>query len=87
MVLFCKHEDCNKALCPVCLSESHLKHDVVNILQETKKQLLSKTVAVMANFSSYKENILIAKQQVEDRYEQLKKKKDEILEDLDEQVG
>ena len=83
MVLFCKHEDCNKALCPICLSESHLGHNVVNILQETKQQLQLKTAAVMENFTSYKENILKAKQQVRDRYEQLKKRKDEILEDLD----
>ena len=90
MVLYCKHEGCNKALCPMCMSDQHLRHDVVNILQETKHQLLSKTALVMETFSSYKEKILIAKQQVEDDYvkhvEQLKKRKIEILQDLDAKV-
>ena len=87
MILFCKYDECNKALCPMCMSENHLRHNVVNILQETKHQLLTKTIVIMERFSSYKENILSAKQQVEDDYEKqverLKERKQEILQDLE----
>ena len=59
----------------------------MNILQETKHQLLTKTAAVMKRFSSYKENILSAKQQVdtvcEKLVERLNERKREILQDLE----
>ena len=75
----------------MCMSEKHLRHKVVNILEETKDRVLSKTELVMKTFSSYKEKILIAKQKVEDDYEeqveQLKKRKNEILQDLEAKVA
>ena len=91
MILFCKHELCNKAICPLCMSENHLRHNVVNILQETKHQLSTKTIVIMERFSSYKENIVFAKQQGEDDYEKqverLKERKQEILQDLDSKMA
>ena len=42
VVLYCKNEKCQKGVCPMCMSEKHLTHQVVNILDEVKKQCFPK---------------------------------------------
>ena len=86
-ILYCKHEKCKKALCPMCMSEQHLTHEVVNYLDVAKHQLFTKINKLMRTFRSYNETINMVKQHIKYDYERkdelLQKKRNELLENLD----
>ena len=90
IVLFCKKESCQLGLCPVCMSENHISHDVVNILGVVKKKLNKKIDPLIRNLYIYNEQILTAKQKIEQEsdkiYEQVKTRKEELFKELDEKV-
>ena len=33
-ILYCKNEDCFEAVCPLCMSEKHRSHQIVNIVEK-----------------------------------------------------
>ena len=90
IVLFCKEESCQLGICPVCMSENHISHDVGNILGVEKKKLNEKIDPLIQNLYIYNEQILTAKQKIEQEsdsiIEQVKIRKEEIFKDLDEKV-
>ena len=90
IVLFCKEESCQLGICPVCMSENHISHNVGNILDIEKKKLNEKIDPFIQNLHTYNEQILTAKQQIEQEsdsiIEQVKTRKEEIFKDLDEKV-
>ena len=65
LVLYCKEKSCLKAVCPVCMSENHLSHEVVNVLAKEKKKLHAKIDPIVENLTRYNDEILRAKQQVQ----------------------
>ena len=53
------------AVCPLCLSEKHLTHQVVNILEEQKHKLTDKIDGIKGRLKLYHGQILAAKQHAE----------------------
>ena len=90
IVLFCKEASCQLGFCPVCMSENHISHDVVNILGQDKKKLNEKIDPLIQNLYIYNEQILTAKQKIEQESDkiikQVKTRKEEIFKELDEKV-
>ena len=43
MILYCKEEECQKAICTTCLKTSHRKHDVTEI-EDEQKEILMKSI-------------------------------------------
>ena len=90
IVLFCKDESCQLGICPVCMSENHISHDVVNILGGEKKKLNEKIDPLIQNLYIYNEQILTAKQKIEQESDkiikQVKTRKEELFKELDEKV-
>ena len=91
LVLYCKENICQKAICPVCMSEQHLSHKVVNILEEERSKLYAEIDPIVENLTHHNDKILKAKQQVQQDCENKKKlldaRKEEILVDLDAQLA
>ena len=42
IALYCKRKGCELAVCAICMTEKHLTHPVVNILEEQKTELAEK---------------------------------------------
>ena len=40
-ILYCKSEDCQQAVCPLCMSEKHRNHQVVNIVEKEMEAAVS----------------------------------------------
>ena len=91
LVLYCKENICQKAVCPVCMSEQHLSHKVVNILEEERSKLYAEIDPIVENLTRHNDEILRAKQQVlqdcENKKKLLDARKEEILVDLDGQLA
>ena len=90
IVLFCKDVKCQKRICPMCMSEKHLTHQVVNILDEEKNELYEKLNPLLETLNRYNDTIIKAKQQIEedceDKVKLLMEKKQEVLVELDDKL-
>ena len=86
-ILFCTHSSCQKAICPLCMSEEHLTHDVVNAVAEKKKQLFAQVETLTQKLAKYVDNIGITKKQLDVEFQQmiekLKERKQEVAKELD----
>ena len=78
-ILYCKNEDCLQAICPLCMSEKHRNHQVVNIVEKEMEAAVSGLDSLHVELNVYK-HILQAVKQVEEctidcMIERLKNKK------------
>ena len=64
-VLFCKHQECQSAICATCMAKKHSTHPVGNILEETKNLLTTKVATLVEGLKSHNETLLKAQKQVE----------------------
>ena len=91
IVLYCKQKGCELAVCAVCMTEKHLTHPVVNILEEQKSKLKEKVDGMKGKLKLYHDRILAAKQQAEREYDTkiklLKDRKEEQLRELDDKLA
>ena len=65
IVLYCKDTKCSKGICPMCMNEKHLTHQVVNIPDELKKNIFSKIDQLIQNLNTSHHQIVLAKQQIQ----------------------
>ena len=90
IVLFCKDAKCQKGICPMCMSEKHLTHQVANILDEEKRILYEKLNPPLETLNCYNDTIMKAKQQIEedceDKIKLLMERKQEVLVELDDKL-
>ena len=88
MMLFCKHEECQTAICPTCMVEKHSTHPVGNVLENTKSLLMDKISSLMKELNTHCGYLLFAQEQVEKRcsqnIEELEKQKIKVCETLTE---
>ena len=91
IVLYCKNKGCEIAVCPICMSEKHLTHQVVNILEEQKCKLTDKIDGLKGKLKFYHDQVLAAKQHAEHEFDTkiklLKGGKKEQLKELDEKLA
>ena len=59
LTLFCKNDECKSAICPTCLTNSHRKHDVVDVEKE-EKEPTEKLIDTIKNVEAKKEDISAA---------------------------
>ena len=88
MMLFCKHEECQTAICPTCMAEKHSTHPVGNVLENTKSLLMNKISSLMKELNTHCSNLLSAQEQVEKscahKTEVLEEHKNKVCETLTE---
>ena len=86
-ILYCAHPGCKKAICPLCMSDDHLTHEVVNVVAEKKKQLFAQVETLTQKFTKYSDNIEMTKRQLDvetqQMIEKLKNRKQEVDVELD----
>ena len=56
-ILYCAHPGCKKAICPLCMSDDHLTHEVVNVVAEKKKHLFTQVETLTQKLTKYTDNI------------------------------
>ena len=85
-ILFCTHPDCRVAICPLCMSDDHLTHEVVNVVAEKKKQLFAQVETLARKLTMYTDNIEMTKRQLDvetqQMIEELKNRKQEVDKEL-----
>ena len=90
IILYCRDEKGQKGICPMCMSEKHLTHQVVNILDEVKKQCFPKIDQLIENFKTYHGQFLMAKQQIQEDLDNIVKqatqRKDKLFKELDAKI-
>ena len=89
-ILFCREDECQKMICPLCLSEAHLGHKVVAVKVQTKDVLakLLKSIEItserlnknIGNVTDVSQDII---KKTEANFVQVKKEKDKRLQDLE----
>ena len=86
-ILFCTHKDCQVAICPLCMGDDHLTHEVVNLVAEKKKQLFAQVETLTQKLTKYTDNIEMTKRQLDvetqQMIEKLKNRKQEVDKELD----
>ena len=91
IVLYCKQKGCELAVCAVCMTEKHLTHRVVNILEEQKSKLTEKIDEMKGRLKLYHDQILAAKQHAEHDYDTkiklLKRQKGRTIESAGRQIS
>ena len=79
MILYCKHEGCETEICPLCMSEHHRNHSVVNVHEVQNQSFLDDLLQVV---TSQRDVIMAVKQGEENAFDcmmdRLKKKRYEI---------
>ena len=79
MILYCKHKTCETEVCPLCMSERHRDHSVVNARDVQNQTFLNGLLEVL---TSQRDVILAVKQGEEKAFDcmmdRLKKKRQEI---------
>ena len=79
MILYCKHEGCETEICPLCMSEHHRDHPVVNVHEVQNQSFLDDLLQVL---TSQRDIIMAVKQGEENAFDcmmdRLKKKRHEI---------
>ena len=90
-VLYCKDAECQKGMCQMCMSERHLTHQVVNILDKVKKNFFPKIDQLIQILNTSHHQILLTKQQIQHDLEEVVKqatnKRDELFKGLDEKMS
>ena len=91
--LFCKEPKCKKAICPRCLTRSHLRHKVVEIEEVENKERKALTIKIdsvkqslhskIAALGKAKDDVL---KKNETCVKELKKQKEEMVKKLDEMI-
>ena len=80
--LFCQEADCQVAICQSCLSKNHKKHDVVELEEEIKNNVITEVEKIRKNLKSKMRLISSVKENVETKTEEsvndLKQKQEEI---------
>ena len=49
MILYCKHEGCQTEICPLCMSEHHRNHSVVNVHEIQNQTFLDDLLQVLTS--------------------------------------
>ena len=85
--LFCQELDCQIPICQTCLTKYHKKHDVVELEEEIKKNVIVEVEQVRKNLKSKMRLISSVKEDVEKKTEEsvneLKRKQEEINRKID----
>ena len=83
LILFCKSEECKKAICQKCLTKYHRGHDVIDMEEEEKETLVKKLDSETQKLGAKKEKVLAVKEEVKERNEiclvRLEERKEEHL--------
>ena len=70
MTLFCKETQCQTLICSVCMTRKHKKHDVVDVDEYRKEELLENLKSAIEALSSKKEQFTMAQIKVERKNEE-----------------
>ena len=65
LTLFCKEEECQKKICPVCLTKKHRKHDIVDAEEEQKEVLAKSLGEIISDLQMKKLKFAAAKAELE----------------------
>ena len=83
LILFCKSEECKKAICQKCLTKYHRGHDVIDMEEEEKETLVKKLDSETQKLGAKKGKVLAVKEEVKERNEiclvRLEERKEEHL--------
>ena len=69
LILFCKSEECKKAICQKCLTKYHRGHDVIDVEEEEKETLVKKLDSETQKLATKKGKVLAVKEEVKERNE------------------
>ena len=90
MMLYCKHPDCQKAICPLCLAEQHRGHTVVNIEEPRMSVLKSKAAVMKQRLSLDLSRLVATRERVHQQRLELMKRVNErgkkLLEEFDKKI-
>lgn len=90
-ILFCKHDDCQKGICPLCMTENHRNHKVVNIAEEQEALIRKKCTLMKNRLRLHHEKLVAAKRQVADDtrtlINQLRQEKEKVEAEFDKQIA
>ena len=91
--LYCKENNCNKAICPICLIESHIGHQLADVIDQEKKTLTEKVVDLMDNLKGEQIKLANADREIHEKNQQTlsklkheKKRMMDVFDQLIEQV-
>ena len=59
LILFCKRNECQKAICLTCLTKYHREHDVVDIVEEEKETLAAEVEIILQNLKEKKQAVSV----------------------------
>ena len=57
MTLFCKETQCQTLICTVCMTRKHKKHDVVDVDENRKEELVASITSAIERMSCWEEQI------------------------------
>ena len=90
LILFCREEQCHKAICTTCLKTSHNKHDVTEIEDEKKDCIMKSIESLEAILQIKMSRISRTKEDIETEIElcvkELKEEKEEICKEFDKAI-
>ena len=90
LILFCREADCRKAICTKCLKTSHKKHDVTEIEDEEKENIIETITLLMSGLQNKMQKISSAKDIIENEADacihELIKEKEEICAKFDKTI-
>ena len=58
-ILYCKNEDCLEAVCPLCMSEKHKCHQVVNIAEKEMEAAVSGLDSLHVELNVYRDILMV----------------------------
>ena len=86
LTLFCKNTECQKAICPECLSTKHQGHAVVSIKHHCNELVDGIRAILQCNMEKIKKAQEKSLKEAEDCLEQLKKEKQNVTKKFDEMI-
>ena len=91
IALYCKQKGCELAVCAICMTEKHLTHQVINILEEQKCKLTERISGIKGKLKLYHDQILATKQHAEHEFDTkiklLKDSKEQQLKEFDDKLA
>ena len=90
VVLYCKHSDCLVGICPLCVTQHHRGHTVVNIEEPRKSVLKSKAVVIKQRLSLDLSRLVATRQKVHQQrleiMEKVNQRSRELLKEFDTKI-
>ena len=79
LTLFCKETQCRTLICTVCMTRKHKKHDVVDVDENRKEELVTTLTSAIESVSITKDEITTVQKKNERCLKMLKEEKRTIL--------